>query len=271
MKLKEFLSLITVFWLRRDLIIMLSRREIDLRYKGAGLGIAWAVISLLVQLLIYTFIFGFIFNARWMGDNNTGMAAYALILFSGLVCFSIFSETISRAGSSISTAPYLVKKVIFPIELLPVASLFAALFHAGVGFVLIMGAILLKGEFPSWTILLLPFVLVPLIFITIGIAWIFAALGVFLKDTQFLSTLLTQLLFYATPIIYPLEMVPDKFKWIILLNPLSHVVEMFRQVVLLGQVPDVLHWFYLTLFCFLFASIGYYLFNRMKPEFADVI
>jgi len=267
----ELFSLITMFWTRRDLILMLSRREIDLRYKGAGLGIVWAIIALLVQLLIFTFIFGFIFKTRWPVEGNTGIAGYALILFSGLVCFSVFSETISRVGLSIISAPYLVKKVIFPVELLPIASMNAALFHASIGLVLIIFALVFNLQAPPLTILLLPFVLLPLFLFTLGFAWFFSALGVFLKDTQFLSTLISQLLFYATPIIYPLDMVPENFHWIILLNPLTHCVDMFRQVVLFGLVPNILNWFFITLVCFVVAMVGFYLFSRMKHEFADVI
>ena len=265
------LNLLAKFWGRRDLIFLLSRREIDLRYKGAGLGVAWAVISLLMQFLIYIFVFGFIFQVRWSGGADTDLADYALILFTGLVCFSVFSETISRVGSSIISAPYLVKKILFPVELLPIASLLSALFHAGVGLILIIGAVLIKGEVIPWTIILLPFVLLPLLFFTLGLAWLFAAIGVFIKDTQFLSALLVQLLFYATPIIYPLALVPENFRDILLFNPLTHIVEMFRQVVLLGQIPMISTWLSLLLACLLVSVVGYYLFNRMKPEFADVI
>ena len=260
-----------MLWQRRDLIAILSRREIDLKYKGTGLGVTWAVISLSLQLLIYTFVFGFIFNTRWNVESGNGIAGYAVILFAGLVSFSVFSETISRAGTSISSASYLVKKVLFPIELLPVATLIAALFHAAVGLVLIVLVSILKFQAPEWTLILLPIVIIPLVLFTLGVAWIVAALGVFIKDMQFITSLFTQLLFFSSPIIYPLDIIPDRFQWVILLNPLSHCVEMFRQVVLFGEVPDVFSWLVLTIFCTFIASIGFYLFVGMKREFADVI
>ena len=271
MKIETLLSFVRMLWQRRDLVAILSRREIDLKYKGTGLGVAWAVVGLSVQLFIYTFVFGFIFNARWNVEHGNGIAGYAVILFAGLVSFSVFSETISRAGTSISSASYLVKKVLFPIELLPVATLIAALFHASVGLALIVLIFVFKLQIPEWTIILVPIVILPLVLFTLGVAWIIAALGVFIKDTQFITNLFTQLLFFASPIIYPPDIIPDRFQWVILLNPMSHCIEMFRQVVLFGEVPDVFSWLVLTVFCAFVASIGFYLFSGMKREFADVI
>ena len=264
-------NIFSAIYSRWSLIVLLSRREIDLRYKSTGLGIVWSAISLLVQLLIYTFIFGFIFNARWPGEGHTEIADYSLILFTGLVCYSVFNETISRAGSVVTAAPYLVKKVIFPVEVLPVAILNAALFHAFVGLILILCVLLFKLQLPPLTIILLPVVLLPLVLFSLGFAWIFAALGVFIKDTQYVSTLFGQVVFYASPILYPLDIIPEKFQWIILLNPLSLCVDMFRKVILFGQTPELSTWLTLTFICYLYAMLAYNFFLRMKREFPNVI
>jgi lipopolysaccharide transport system permease protein len=258
-------------WGHRELIRQFSWREVAGRYKGSFLGLLWSFITPLVMLLIYTFVFGVIFQSRWPQARTGSLNEFAVILFAGLLTFNIFSECVTRAPTLIVGVPNYVKKVVFPLEILPVSTLGAALFHAGISLLIMLGAHLLLGGVLSWTILLLPVVLAPLLLLVLGLGWFLASLGVFVRDLGNAIGLLVQVLFFLTPIFYTAESVPEPFRSVLQLNPLTSVVENVRRVALWGEQPA---WGALgvgLLLSGLALVLGYAWFMQTRKAFADVL
>lgn len=258
-------------WRHRALIYQFARREVEGRYRGSFLGLFWSFITPLVMLLIYTFVFGVVFQARWPQAQDDGLGGFAVVVFAGLITFTIFSECATRAPALIVGVPNYVKKVVFPLEVLPVAALGAALFHAAVSLPILLGAHLLLGGALHWTVVLLPLVLAPLLLLTLGLSWLLASLGVFIRDLGNLIGLAVQVVFFLTPIFYSVEAVPEPLRAILRLNPLATVVEHVRAVLLWGRQPD---WGALAgsvVIAALVALLGYAWFMGTKKAFADVI
>lgn len=261
-------------WHQRSLIRQFIRREIEGRYRGSFLGLFWSFVNPLVMLLIYTFVFGVIFKARWPQAKSNSLGEFAVVLFCGLIAFNTFSECVNRSSGLIVTVPNYVKKVVFPLEILPVSVLGSALFHLLVSLSILMVANLLISGTVYWTLLLLPLVALPLIFLSLGLAWFLASLGVFVRDVTYTVTLAVQVLFFMTPIVYSvdtLKNIPSPIQIIMRLNPLASIVENFRRVVLWGLQPS---WLGLALWLLGTGTImvlGYAWFMKTKKAFADVI
>lgn len=260
------------FWRNRELIWLMTIRSIEGLFNGSYLGIFWSFIQPLCMLAIYTFIFSCIFNARFgMDPHYTMKGAYAIILFSGMAVFNIFSNSISKSSVLIENNRNLVKKVVFPLELLPVINLLSvfllSLIHI---FLVIIGvAIILKTL--SWTMFLLPVTLIPLLLFTCGVSYFVAALGVFFKDLPYLLELLLQIWFFMTPIIYPISIVPKKLLWVYYLNPMTQFVEQTRRFLIYDTLPDPWHTISLFLLSCVVFQVGYFIFMKTKQGFADVL
>ncbi len=254
-----------------DLIYQFTRREVEGRYRGSFLGVIWSLVNPLTQLLIYTFVFGTVFSSRWPGSRTDNLAEFAMTLFCGITAFNIFAECISRAPGLIIGVPNYVKKVVFPLEILPVTVLGAALFHGLISIgILLIGNIMIGGSL-HWSVLLLPLVALPLIFLCLGLGWFLASLGVFVRDITYTVTLLVQVLLFTSPIFFPIENIPVAFRSILQLNPLAFIVESFRRVLLWGTMPD---WRAFSIWLMITAVamiLGYTWFMRTKRAFADVI
>lgn len=264
-----FLSL----WHHRSLIFQLTKREIIARYRGSFLGLLWSFITPLVMLIIYTFVFGLVFKVRLdhAGASSENPYDFAMFLFSGLIVFNLFSECISRAPGLILANVNYVKKVIFPLEILPWITLGAALFHAGISFTVLQVALLLLGHSISWSILWLPIVLLPFLLLIMGLAWLLTSIGVFVRDIgQIIGMALTALLFMS-PIFYPLSALPESVRNYLFLNPLTHIVEQVRNIMIWNQPLD---WGHLTIYsivAIVVAWLGFYWFKKTKKGFADVL
>ena len=265
------LGLARNMWQHRNLIRQFSQREIEGRYKGSFLGLFWSFVNPLVLLLIYTFVFGVVYRARWPQAQSSSLAEFALICFCGLTCYNVLSECISRAPGLIVGVPNYVKKVVFPLEVLAVSSLLAALFHALVALsILLVASLLVLGQI-VWTLPLLPLTLLPLVFLSLGLGWFLSSMGVFVRDISYTVALVVQILFFLTPVLYPLESVPEPFRSVIALNPMTSIIENFRRVVLWGRLPswpDLLAW---SLAGAAVMLLGYAWFMKTKKAFADVI
>jgi lipopolysaccharide transport system permease protein len=246
-------------------------REIQGRYRGSHLGLLWALLQPLVGLAIYTFVFGVVFQARWPESRSAGLAEFSVTLFAGLVVFNIFSECMNRAPGLVVAVPNYVKKVVFPLEILPLAVLGASLFHAAIAAaVLVVAQVALVGPLPP-TAWFAPLVLVPLVLLTLGLSWFLAALGVFFRDLQQAMGLALMALFFCTPIFYGTSAVPAALRPALLANPLAPIVEAFRSLLLWGRLPaagPLAAWTVAGAAVFLG---GYAFFRRLRPGFADVI
>jgi lipopolysaccharide transport system permease protein len=264
-------GLIRNLWRHRELIFQFTLREIQGRYKGSFLGLFWSFVTPLVLLCTYTFVFGIGFRARWQGMGRGNLAEYALVLFAGITAFNIFSDSALRASNTIIAVPNYVKKVVFPLEVLPLSIVGAALFQAFMSIVVLLaGTLIVIGRIP-WTFLLTPFVLLPLFLLTMGATWFLAGFGVFVRDIGYAVNLIVQVLFFLTPIIYPLEMLHDPYRTALKFNPLTSMIEDFRRVMIWGQFPGWRGYAVLCLMSCFFMLLGYAWFMKTKRGFADVL
>jgi lipopolysaccharide transport system permease protein len=258
-------------WRHRRLIHQFVRREVQSRYRGSVLGVLWSFLNPLVQLAIYTFVFGVVFRARWPQLASGRLGEFALVLFCGLIVLNLFAECLSRSpGLILSQATY-VKKVVFPLEVLPAVALGSALFNAFVSVVVLAAAHLVVDHVLSWTLLLAPVVLLPLVLLTLGVSFFVSSLGVFLRDLPYLIGLLLQMLAFLTPIFYPLEALPDWARPLIVLNPLTPAVDDLRRVVLWGRLPDGPRLAFSLLEGALALVLGHAWFAKTRRAFADVV
>jgi ABC-type polysaccharide/polyol phosphate export systems, permease component len=256
----------------RTLVLHLLKRNIAARYRGSVLGLFWSFANPLLMLSVYTFVFGIVFKARW-GQESFGNnpAAFPLLMFCGMAVFNIFSESVNTSPSLIVGNPSFVKKVIFPLEILPICNVITSLVFGLAWFALLfVGTAYFLGAL-SWTMLLLPLTLLPMIFIAMGVSLLLASLGVYLRDIQQLVNIATQILFFMTPIFYPIQVVPEKYRWVLQCNPLSVIVEQTRGLFLFGQVPDVKALLLIYIVALVVFQLGLVWFVKIKKGFADVL
>lgn len=253
-----------------ELIINLTKREIKTRYKGSKFGLLWSFINPLIMLLIYTFVFSVVFQAKWGGAQNNKLE-FALLLFCGISSFNLFSETVMAAPRLILNNVNYVKKIIFPLEILPFVPFLSAVFNLVINIgILIISSALFLGVF-NWTFLFFPIVLLPMMLISMGISWFIASLGVFIRDIGYLLTLLIQALMFMSPIFYPISAVPKEFQALLYFNPMSYIVEDMRRIMIWGQMPN---WYWITggtLVGLIITLLGYTWFQKTKGGFADVL
>jgi lipopolysaccharide transport system permease protein len=250
----------------------MTLREVAGRYKGSFLGLAWSLFNPILMLIVYTFVFSVVFKSRWGTDaGGASKSDFAVILFAGLIVYGFFAEVITRApGLVVSNVSY-VKKVIFPLEILPIVSMAAALFHSAVStFVMLIAFVLLNG-YVHWTVLFLPIVVLPLIVLTVGLGWFLASLGVFLRDLAQTMGIITMVFMFLSPIFYPVTALPERFRIWFMVNPLTFIIEETRAVAIFGKMPN---WTMLILYLVmagLIAWAGYAWFQKTRKGFADVI
>ncbi len=255
----------------RQLIFNLAKREVLSRYSGSVVGLMWSFINPLLMLGVYTFFFSTIFKVRWGIEPDQNQTEFAVILFVGLIVYGIFAECINRAPSLITGNVTYVKKIIFPLEILPCIAMGSALFHAMVSlFMLLIIQFLLVGSL-SWTVVFFPLVLLPLILFTLGVSWILSAIGVYIRDSNQIISFFTTILMFTSPIFYPLSMVPLKLQTVILLNPLTLIIEQSRNVLLFGKILDWKSLMVYTIFSVFIAWMGFWGFQKTRKGFADVL
>lgn len=253
-----------------NITIQFTKRETISRYKGSYLGLAWSFITPLIMLVVYTFVFGQIFQSRWPTQTDNPFE-FSLILFCGLCVFNIFSETITRAPQIIQNNVNYVKKVVFPLGVFPVIILSSALVNAAINFFLLLIFQLIITGTLQITFLFLPIVLLPMLLLILGLSWLLASLGVYLRDIGYVITIGVQALMLLSPIFYSVTSIPDEFKWFFNINPISYYVEEARAVVLFGEIPNLQSYFiHLTISIFL-AIAGYWWFKKTKSGFSDVL
>ena len=255
----------------RSLLWQFVKRNIAVRYRGAMLGFVWSFVQPLMMLCVYTFVFSIVLKARWGMDTGDSKGAFAIIMFCGMALYNIFAECIAGSCGVILANPNLVKKVIFPLDVLPLAQTFSTFILSTVWFFLLfLGVIFIYGKL-SFTMLLLPLVLIPLFLFTQGVSYFVASLGVYVRDTSYVVQVILQVLFFMTPIFYPISVVPKQYRWPLEANPLTILIEQARNVFLYGKLPD---WTFLGiafLISVIVLQLGFVWFTRTKKGFADVL
>lgn len=254
----------------RDLLWQFTVRNVELRHKGSYLGIAWSVLSPLLMLALYVLVFGYIFGGTFGRPGETRLD-YGLTIFLGLTLFHFASESLVTAPAVIVGNPNFVKKVVFPLEILPAANVGAAAVHLVIGLALVLTGVLVLGGGLTLSALWLPVILLPLLLTFLGINWLFSALGVFLRDIAQLIQFLALALLFASAVFYPISRIPEP-AWIFMrYNPVLLAIELARNTVLWNEPIRVPHLAYLYGFAVVSCYAGYAIFRRLKPAFADVL
>ncbi len=257
-------------WEHRQLIKRLIERDIHSRYKSTFLGVIWTVMTPLFMLSVYTFVFSSILKARWPNSSDNEFE-FAIVLFCGLIIFNLFAEVLNRAPTLIVDNVNYVKKVIFPVEILPVVALGSALYQALINLLILLAFYLLYFGAMHWTILLAPLVMLPFVILLTGIALFLSALGVFIRDIGQAIGIITTGLMFLSPIFYPLSALPERIHPYIYLNPLTFIIEQLREVVIWGHLPDWSGLSIYSLISLLIAWLGYVFFIKTRRGFADVL
>lgn len=258
-------------WCNKGLVFQMSRREVVGRYRGSLIGLAWSFFNPVLMLLVYTFVFSIVFKARWGGGGEESRADFAIILFVGMIIHGLFAECVNRAPQLIIGNASYVKKVIFPLEVLPWVAMGSSLFHMSISLVALLVVQLTLVGHLSWSIALFPFVLLPLVLTTIGFAWFLSAAGVYVRDIGQITSMFTTVLLFLSPVFYPISAMPDKVQVILLLNPLTFIIEQARQVLIFGGAVDWIGLIIYSLVSLAIAWAGYFLFQSVRRGFADVL
>jgi lipopolysaccharide transport system permease protein len=254
----------------RHLIIQMIRREVIGRYKGSIFGLAWSFFNPIVMLAVYTFVFSYIFKSRWVGGSDS-KTEFALVLFSGLMVFNLFSECVNRAPGLILSNVNYVKKVVFPLEILPVVALGASLFHFVISLIVWVGFYLIFFGLPNYTIIYLPLVIFPIVLMTLGFSWFLASLGVYLRDVGQIIGIITTVLMFLSPIFYPIMALPEEYRSVMLFSPLTFIVEQTRDIMVWGKGFNWIGWTIYTAASSIIAWLGFVWFQKTRKGFADVL
>lgn len=255
---------------RRSLIMGLARREIEARYKGSFGGIGWYVVQTILTVAIYSFVFGTLLRARWA---ETGQAPinFTMALFIGLLVYNLFSEAVGRAPTLILANANYVKKLVFPLEILPLVALLVALFNLVVGVLVFLAMSLLLQVDLHWMGLWVPVILAPFVVLVLGLMWFLASFGAFVRDTAQVVGLAINMLMFLSPLFYPAGTLPEGFRAWIWLNPLTFPMEQARRALLFGQAPDAVGLAIYAGVAGAVALLGHLWFAKTRQAFADVL
>jgi lipopolysaccharide transport system permease protein len=253
------------------LLWQFTRRDVVGRYRGSLLGLGWTLLSPLMMLAAFTLVFYGFFNLKWPVEaTGSAQMDFSLQVFAGLLTFNWFAEVVNRAPGLVTSQPNLVTKVVFPLTLLPWSCVLAASFQALTSLCLLLVlTALLTG--PSVTWLALPLIVAPFALLLVGLGLWLSALGVYLRDLGPMMALFTSILMFLSPIFYPLSTVPEAWQSTFLLNPLALLITQLREVIFLHQWPALLPLAGLTLAGLIMIVSGYWLFNKLRGGFADVL
>lgn len=263
-------EMVASLWRNRDLVKTLVKREVVGRYRGSFMGILWSFFNPVLMLVVYTFVFSIVFKARWNAGSDS-KTEFALVLFAGLIVFNLFAECANRAPGLILANVNYVKKVVFPLEILPWVALGSAMFHAMISLGVWLAAYVLLFGLPHVTALFLPLVFLPLAFFIMGVSWALASLGVYLRDVSQFVGILTTVLMFLSPIFYPVTALPEAYRSFLLLNPLMPAIEQTRNVLFWGKIPGMamLGAYFMVALCI--AWFGFAWFQKTRKGFADVV
>jgi lipopolysaccharide transport system permease protein len=269
--LRRLLPFASDLWTHRELLWQFTLRNVELRHKGSHLGLIWSFLNPLLMLGLYVLVFGYIFGGKYGVISTETRLDYALGMLIGLTIFHFVAEILGTSPSLIVGNPNFVKKVVFPLEILPIANVGAALFHMLISLGLVLVSLLLFGQGAGWGILWLPVILLPIMLLCAGIAWFFSALGVFFRDIGQVMQFLSMALMFSSAVFYSAQTIPANIWVYMRFNPVLLSIELARDVALWDRPLNYHHLAYVYLFGFAACYLGHAAFRKMKPAFADVL
>jgi lipopolysaccharide transport system permease protein len=271
--LARWLPIDPKWWAKLDLLKALVQRDLEARYKGSVLGNLWPLLNQISQLLIYTYVFSIVLKVKLsiqgLPDNNL---TFGLWLFAGLLPWIPFSTGVAQAAASVITQPNLVKKVVFPLALLPLVPVLSLFLESTLGLMALILMVAITSQTIHSTLWLLPLIWIPQLLLTAGLGYLFAGFTVFLRDIPQTLAVILNLWFYVTPIIYPASAIPEQWRaWIFWLNPFTAIVEVYRDLVLVGEVHHWGEWGTASLVSLAVFLGGLWCYQRLRSAFADVL
>ncbi len=273
LNLKRYLPINHVVWLKFELLKTLVQRNLEARYKGSVLGNLWPILNQLFQLLVYTYVFSVVLKVKLnLLDLPATNLIFGLWLFAGLIPWNAFTAGFLQASTAVIGQPNLVKKVVFPLGLLPLVPILSAFVESTMGLMLLIVFTALTTQTIHPTILLLPLVWLPQLLLTAGLGYLASALTVFLRDIPQTLGVILNLWFYITPIIYPASAVPQALRPLVFwINPFTVVIELYRDLILIGRVNHWSEWGVMSLLSLIIFYVGLSIYRRLRPAFADVL
>jgi len=263
------LSILRLIKRHRHLILTLVLRDIKSRYVGSAMGFFWAVINPLIMLAVFSFVFATIFKQRVAsgGEEN-----FFLFMFCGLWPWFAFSEGVSRSSYSIIENAHIIKKVVFPSEILVIVTVLSSFVQQVIGFLLFFALLLVMGQLgnPLYLLLLPPVFALQLAF-TVGLGWVLSSLTVFFRDVAQVTSALLLVWLYTTPIFYPAKLVPPAFRSLLTVNPMHHLLSIYRDLILGGRLPDPVGLLYVLVMAGGALWLGSRVFGHLKATFADLL
>jgi lipopolysaccharide transport system permease protein len=261
-------------WLAKfNLLRTLVRRDLEVRYKGSVLGNFWPLLNQLSQLLIYTYVFSVVLNVKLsLKGLPTNSATFGLWLFAGLLPWIAFTGGLSQSATSVLNQPNLVKKVVFPLALLPLVPILSTFIESAFGLMALIVLVAVSSQTLHATLVLLPLIWLPQVLLTAGLGYLAAGFTVFLRDIPQTLGMVLNLWFYMTPIVYPASVIPEQFRgWVFWLNPLAAIGEIYRDLVLVGEVQHWGEWGIASAISLVVFLLGVWCYQRLRPAFADVL
>ncbi|PMB02854.1 ABC transporter permease [Fischerella thermalis] len=272
-KLKKWLPINEVWWAKFDLLRALVRRDLEARYKGSILGNLWPLLNQLSQLLIYTYVFSVVLKVKLslkgVPENNF---TFGLWLFAGLLPWIAFSSGLIQAANSVVAQPNLVKKVVFPLALLPLVPTLSTFIESSFGLMALIFFVAVSTHTLHLTLALLPLIWLTQLLLTAGLGYFMAGLTVFLRDIPQTLGVILNIWLYLTPILYPAKAIPEEWRNLVFwLNPMTAIAEVYRDLVLVGEVKHWGEWGVTTVISAIVFCIGFSVYKRLRPAFADVL
>jgi lipopolysaccharide transport system permease protein len=264
-------SFATELWQHRQLLWQFSVRNVELRHRGSHLGLIWSVLNPLLMLGLYVFIFGYVFRGKFSTTVPESRSDYALTVFLGLTIFHLIAEVLGTSSAIIVGNPNLVKKVVFPLEILPAANVAASLFHMLISLVLVFAGLMVLGHGLDSRVIWLPVIILPVVLLALGASWLFAAVGVFFRDIGQIVGFVSMALMFGSAVFYPVSSIPPSAWQILRFNPVLLAIELARNTVMWNHPINLQHYTYLALTSVCFCAFGYWTFKKLKPAFADVL
>ncbi|KST67353.1 ABC transporter permease [Mastigocoleus testarum] len=273
-KLRNYLPISEVYWAKFDLLRTLVRRDLDTRYKGTIIGNLWPLVNQLSQLLIYTYVFSIVLKVRLSlkGLSGDESLTFGLWLFAGLLPWIAFTSGLLQSSNSVTGQPNLVKKVVFPLALLPLVPILSTFIESSFGLMALIFFVALLSHTLHITLVLLPLVWLPQLLLTAGLGYLTAGLTVFLRDIPQTLGVILNLWFYLTPLVYPADVIPEQFRGLVFwLNPIAAIAQVYRDLILVGEVKHWAEWGIASIISFLIFCGGFWCYKRLRPAFADVL
>lgn len=272
-RVRRWLPLSEPWWVKFSLLRTLVQRDLEARYKGSVLGNLWPLLNQLSQLLIYTYVFSIVLNVKLslkgLPANN---ATFGLWLFAGLLPWIAFTGGLSQSAASVINQPNLVKKVVFPLALLPLVPILSTFIESAFGLMALIVLAAASSQTLHSTLGLLPLIWLPQLLLTAGLGYLAAGFTVFLRDIPQTLSVVLNLWFYLTPIVYPAAVIPEAWRgWVLWLNPLAAITEVYRDLVLVGEVRHWGEWGLASAISLAVFWGGLWCYRRLRPAFADVL